>query len=451
MSKSIITQQKTHQNVASTFKTKMDSEFQKLKNKQGQMKHFEARPSLNGKTAINPQKNAKKLLNKSPVLANKNKKEVAQLKKQEVAQLKKQLKATKAHAEKLIEQNKKHALLAVQKVKQHLVSIKAAAAKREKASNEANKKQEVNIVKKIAGKAALALNAANLAHKLEVAKETEGTVATSLKKTAMKKTSAASTGKSKTASASSESQIRKQLVADKAYAEKAAHQWRVDAHRLASAETEKANKAKLQIAGMKEKEQKKIRALHAADKKKNGLLRNALKAARAKEHHAKLNAKSSRVVTGAFTIPQSLAGADARKKKAEKKAVKSAKKAKVLMKKAQQEAAKAKNQEKKALKSESSGLQKALSQREKAKAKLEKAEERVTKAGGKVKPVMPKMSVVKQAASSLPGAMDTKVALQAEKKKAMAALFSAKSKTDARAAEERLAAAKAALNKNGLL
>merc|ERR1712178_200327 len=103
-----------------------------------------------------------------------------------------------------------------------------------------------------------------------------GTVATSLKKTAMKKTSAASTGKSKTASASSESQIRKQLVADKAYAEKAAHQWRVDAHRLASAETEKANKAKLQIAGMKEKEQKKIRALHAADKKKNGLLRNAV-------------------------------------------------------------------------------------------------------------------------------------------------------------------------------
>merc|ERR1712054_560734 len=182
MSKSIITQQKTHQNVASTFKTKMDSEFQKLKNKQGQMKHFEARPSLNGKTAINPQKNAKKLLNKSPVLANKNKKEVAQLKKQ--------LKATKAHAEELIEQNKKHALLAVQKVKQHLVSIKAAAAKREKASNEANKKQEVNIVKKIAGKAALALDAANLAHKLEVAKETEGTVATSLKKTAMKKTSA---------------------------------------------------------------------------------------------------------------------------------------------------------------------------------------------------------------------------------------------------------------------
>jgi len=452
MSKSIITQQKTHNNVASTFKTKMDSEFQKLKNEQGQMEHFEAQSSLNGKTAVKPpvQKKAKKFKKKengnNPVLKNTNKKEVAQLKTQ--------LKATKVHAEKLIEQNKKHALLAVQKVKQHLVSIQAAAAKRAKATNEANKKQEVNIVKKIAGKAALALNAANLAHKLEAAKGARGTkgiAVASLKKTVMKKTSAASTKNTKTAPASSETQIRKQLVADKAYAEKAAHQWRVDAHRLASAETEKANKAKLQIAGMKEKEQKKIRALHAADKKQNGLLRNTLKAARAKEHQAKLNAKSSRVVTGAFTIPQTLAGADAKKKKAEKSAVKSAKKAKVLMKKAQQEAAKAKNQEKKALNSQSSGLQKALSEREKAKAKLKKAEERVSKAGGKVKPVIPNISVVQQAASSLPGAMGTKVAFQAEKKKAQAALFSAKSKTAARAAEKRLAAAKAALNKNGLV
>lgn len=173
-----------------------------------------------------------------------------------------------------------------------------------------------------------------------------------------------------------------------------------------------------------------------AKAKKSNMPDNKLVKALHKEAaKAAADAKLSRVVTKAFTHKPTPGGGKKAAKAADKKAKHAKKKARGLLKKAATQVSKEKSQKEKATKAKHATLARALAHKKHAQTVLRKAHERVVKArsgiGKNIKPVT-KLDVGLAKAKQ-------------EKRRAQNALFAAKNKADARAAEKKLSKAKAAI------
>merc|ERR1711968_327157 len=171
------------------------------------------------------------------------------------------------------------------------------------------------------------------------------------------------------------------MAMDKAKAEAAAKQWKVDAAKLAEIESEKAQKSKKTLDAAKEKAAKKVaKAENVLDKQK-GVFSKIEGEEESIDVKAQRNAKLAQMVTETFSKRPVL---EHEKKEAAEKAAQKAKDAKDKEKELEAQAKKQKAEadaaKADAAKATSTDLQKALDRKENAKEELDKATEAVESA-----------------------------------------------------------------------
>lgn len=270
-------------------------------------------------------------------------------------------------AEKL-EHTQDSANSAINKVKENVVKLKTSA----RVQKEVAKKKEIAAVRHIAGKAALAVNAANLATALHKQSNPIATAA-----------SPSGAASPPTPSNQVKMTLKSKMAKSKAIAEKAAHQWRIDAHKLADVETERSEKSRQRLEEVKENARQKMEAAEATLDKQKNVYKKISGQEESMEVKAKRSAKLSRMVTDTFNKHPKL-DSDAENKivavKAEQKAKHATEKAKGLLVKAKAEATKANQEKSKAKEATNSALVKAHAAKRAAQEKVSKADEQIAQA-----------------------------------------------------------------------
>lgn len=307
------------------------------------------------------------------------------------------------------------ALAAIKKVKEHVAKLE----KRDQSTKEVAQKKEVSDVKHIAAKAALAVNAANVAAALH--KKTTGKL-----------------NSSPDAQVNSGDPVKHRLKAKmaetKKTAEQAAHKWRMEAHKLADIESERAEKSKQKMDVAKEQAKEKMEHAEQVLHKEKGVYKKIAGKEESIEIQAKRNAKLSQMVTDTFQKHPVL---DSEKKEAAEKAEEKAKhasaKAKGLLEKAKQEAMKANHEKDKAEQVSNGDLERAMKRKEDAEVELHHAKKEVAQVKQRRHTEGLSKPVDKPSAEKASQQTETEV-----KESDEAALFNAKSKSEAAAAENKL-------------